>query len=300
MRSTRFWNGVVLILAGALLLALNQGWVNTASWRDIIADWWPVGLIALGVAVLLTGSGPSFGVLLLVALVVFGSYVYSSFGAGFRHVRFGAPRAPARSQVFEEPLPPGVTNATVTLTYAGGRLSIDGDAQGLAAGRLTYFEVKPAWSAVQKGSAIDLVISQGQGERIPAGEGSHSWRLSLTDRVPVDVSIRAGAASADLDFRKVKLRTLDISCGAASLVTRFPEEPQMRASIRTGAASLEIHVPAAVGLKINNPNSLLSNSLENQGLQRSGNSYVSKDFGTAKSNLEIDLTTAASSVRIFK
>jgi len=300
MRSTRFWNGIVLILAGAFLLALNQGWINVTSWRTMIADWWPVALIVLGLAVLLTGSGPSFGLLLLVALVVFGAYMYSTFGMGFGHLRIGPPGAPARSQVFEEPLPAGVTDATVTLTYAGGRLSIDSATQGLASGSLTYYEVKPTWSAVQKGNTLDLTVSQGQGETVPAGESGNNWRLSLTDKIPVDVSIRAGATSAGLDFRRVKLRTLDVSCGAASLVLWFPEEPQMRASIKTGAASLELHVPAGVGLKINTTNPLMSTSLEHQGLQRSGNSYISKDFDSAGSKLEIDLTAAASSVRIFK
>ncbi len=300
MRSTHFWNGIVLILAGAFLLALNQGWINVASWRTVVADWWPVALIVLGIAVLLTGSGPSFGLLLLVALVVFGAYLYSTFGMGFGHLRIGPPGASARSQVFEEPLPTGVTDATVTLTYAGGRLSIDSATQGLASGSLTYYQVKPTWAAVQRGNTIDLTISQGQGETIPTGESGNNWRVSLTDKVPVDVSIRTGATTAGLDFRRIKLRTLDVACGAASLVLWFPEEPQMRASIRTGAATLELHVPAGVGLKINNPNPLLSNSLEGQGLQRSGNSYASKDFGTTRSNLEIDLTAAASTVRIFK
>jgi len=300
VRSTRFWNGIVLILAGALLLALNQGWGNVASWSAIIADWWPVALIVLGLAVLLTGSGPSFGILLLMALVVFGSYVYSSLGAGFGHLRIGPPRGTARAEVFEEALPAGITASKVSVAFAGGRLSIEGVPEGLASGSLTYYEVKPAWSAVQKGTSLDLTISQGQGEVIPTGESGNDWRLSLTDKVPMDISIRAGATSARLDLRRVKLRTLDISCGAASLVLWFPEEPQMRASIKTGAASLELHVPAAVGLKINNANPLMNRSLENQGLQKSGNSYVSKDFGQAKSNLEIDLKTAVSSVKLYR
>jgi len=300
MRSTRFWNGIVLILVGALLLALNQGWVNTASWRDIIADWWPVALIVLGLAVLLTGSGPSFGILLLVALVVFGSYVYSSFGAGFRHLRISPPRGNAQVQVFTEALPAGITESTVSVSFAGGHLSIEGASEGLARGSLTYYEVKPVWSAVQRGNAVDLTISQGQGEVIPTGESANDWRLSLSDQIPMDISVRAGATSANLDLRQVKLRTLDISCGAASLVLRFPQEPQMKASVRTGAASVELHVPAGVGLKINNANPLMNKSFENQGLQKSGNSYVSKEFGQAKSNLEIEVTAAASSVRIFR
>ena len=39
------WSGVILIIAGALLLANNLGWMQW-GW---LQQWWPVFLIAIGV-----------------------------------------------------------------------------------------------------------------------------------------------------------------------------------------------------------------------------------------------------------
>jgi hypothetical protein len=44
---------VTLIVVGVLFLAYNLGFLHFAQLREIIGTWWPVVLIALGVAGLL-------------------------------------------------------------------------------------------------------------------------------------------------------------------------------------------------------------------------------------------------------
>ncbi|HVL34255.1 MAG TPA: DUF5668 domain-containing protein [Burkholderiales bacterium] len=47
---------LVLIVLGLLFLAHNLGYLPYARLRDILATWWPLILIALGVGALLQGK----------------------------------------------------------------------------------------------------------------------------------------------------------------------------------------------------------------------------------------------------
>jgi hypothetical protein len=48
----------VLIVVGILFLAYNLGYIRFSELKDIIGTWWPVVLIALGIAGLLQRNRP--------------------------------------------------------------------------------------------------------------------------------------------------------------------------------------------------------------------------------------------------
>jgi hypothetical protein len=48
---------ITLIVVGLLFLAYNLGYIQFAQLKDIISTWWPVVLIALGLAGLLQRYG---------------------------------------------------------------------------------------------------------------------------------------------------------------------------------------------------------------------------------------------------
>jgi hypothetical protein len=48
---------ITLIVVGVLFLAYNLGYIQFAQLKDIISTWWPVVLIALGLAGLLQRYG---------------------------------------------------------------------------------------------------------------------------------------------------------------------------------------------------------------------------------------------------
>jgi hypothetical protein len=48
---------ITLIVVGLLFLAYNLGYIQFAQLKDLIATWWPVVLIALGVAGLMQRYG---------------------------------------------------------------------------------------------------------------------------------------------------------------------------------------------------------------------------------------------------
>jgi len=54
MRSRSNFFAVLLIVIGAIFLAINLGLLPAAEVKALLAKWWPVLLIALGVARLVT------------------------------------------------------------------------------------------------------------------------------------------------------------------------------------------------------------------------------------------------------
>jgi hypothetical protein len=48
----------VLIVVGILFLAYNLGYIRFSELKDIIGTWWPVVLIALGIAGLVQRNRP--------------------------------------------------------------------------------------------------------------------------------------------------------------------------------------------------------------------------------------------------
>ena len=298
MRSNAAWNGILLILLGAFLLGVNQGWISYGVWRDVLVKWWPVALIVLGALILLTGRAPSVWVVVIGGLVLAGMFFAGDVVPWLRlgPVDLG-PLPPLKTEAFTEGLKPGIAESSLTVDFSAGTVRMSGGSDALAEARLTYYDAKPSWSAVQSGQTVQIRASADRADRIRPGQ-RHEWVFNLNSGVVTDVDIRAGACTGDLDFSRIKLRRLKLSSGASSLGIRFPEEPEMKASITTGASDLNLYVPRGVGIRINSSNPLLTTLLEREGLEKRGNSYYSKEFGQARSNLEIDISAGVSRVRI--
>lgn len=300
MKTSRVWDGLILIGLGGFLLAANQGWIHTQVTWQALRNFWPLALMIVGVSLIFRGRGPSVWVLLLAFLVLFTSGTLNFAG---RWIGFDGsslrlcPAGPVSTFRRQAQLEPNVTEASLEIGFGAGKLEVRGGASVLADARLEYVEREPQWQVQQSGSKMSIRATQDNTSGIPV-QGSLDWRFSLASNVAYDLNISAGACSADLDLRNVKLQRLNLSTGASSVKVRFPEEPEMSAKISAGAASLELILPRDVGLRINSTNALLRRMLEAEGLRRDGDVFYSEGFATARSKLEIDLSAGATSVKI--
>lgn len=75
------------------------------------------------------------------------------------------------------------------------------------------------------------------------GDITNTWRLGVTDRVPVDLEMDIGAADADLDLSGLKLTDLDLDVGAADARVHWDRPNPIslrRLQIDCGASSLKL------------------------------------------------------------
>lgn len=258
-RGNLFWGGV-LILLGVLFS------LQAANIIDDVFGWfWPLLLILLGIAVLVSrftapnpANGESFSVQLENAAKV---ALDIDLGASSVKVMGGAPRGTAVS---------GTQGATINFK---SRLN---------------------------GDTLTVDIDAGPSFLPFLGPEGGSWVFQLTNEVPVSMKLDGGAASLDFDFTDTKLDFLGIEMGASSMTLKLPANAgRTLIDVEAGAASMDITIPQGVAARIRIEQGA---SAQNIDLARfpeiTSGLYESPDFESAENKAEINLEGGANSITI--
>lgn len=258
-RGSIFWGGI-LILLGILFSLQAAGMID-----DVLGWFWPLFLILLGAAVLVSrfsapslSDGESFSVNLegaaRVALDV-------DHGAGSVKVMGGAPHGTAIS-----------------------------GAQGTAM----------SFKSRLNGNTLTVDIDAGPSFIPFLGPEGGSWVFQLTNEVPVSMKFDGGAASLDFDFTDTKLEFLGVEMGAASLTLKLPANAgQTLVDVESGAASIDISIPQGVAARIRLEQGASTQNIDLSRFPQVMNSiYQSPNFESAANKAEISLEGGANAVTI--
>lgn len=136
----------------------------------------------------------------------------------------------------------------VELNFGAGRLTLNPGAGGpLLSGSATYniAELKP--EVRESGDRVTLSTGDTDfgldGIRDISGDIRNEWDLELGDRL-VDLTIDAGAYSADIELGGLSIASLEVNDGAADVDLSFSEPNQVemdRFVYRTGASSVDLN-----------------------------------------------------------
>jgi hypothetical protein len=250
---------VAWIVVGVVLLLSTTGTIGTGP-GQLIADYWPWLLIALGIwfvigAVLPTGRGLTETLVLPLAGATEGG-VKIQFGAGTLHAHPAAP----------------------------GNL-VDGDFRGGVMHRV----IGPGRVELEQDTRYGL----------PWLERSSEWDVGLTAEVPLELKIDAGANKSVLDLRDLRVRRLDLQTGASDVRVLLPRSAGMTAVKSShGAASLTLEVPPGVAARIKTTMALGSTQVDETRFPRSAAGYESPDYATAANRVDIDASGGVGSLRI--
>jgi hypothetical protein len=309
--------GVFLIVLGAIPLAVRGGYLDADTVRRAW-ELWPLILIGLGLGLVLQRTKAAFVGGLVVALtfgLMGGSLLAVGVGGGLSSCGFGVGSGD------------GTPFATQTNEFGGSaNVSVD-----LNCGELT---VTPAtgstWTVA--GSDVDgqgptiessagrLRVKSRDRNGIVFGEGGNRWQVALpTDpSLTLDLSLNAGSATIDLAgahvpdlnmsvnageirldlSRAAQVGQLDASANAGSLKLSLPAA-SLTGSVSANAGSVELCVPAGVGLRFrgsNNP--LSSNNFDQRGLVKSGGTWTSPGYDTAQWKLDLATTANAGAITL--
>jgi hypothetical protein len=134
--------------------------------------------------------------------------------------------------------------------------------------------------------------------------GASEGTLRVSERNPEEMSsagFQVGAASFSArELGRLRAREIQVEAGVGEVRLDFEglEMAETRLKATLGLGSLEIQVPAGVGIHLTR-SSFLS-SLNAPDLERRGNTWVSADWDTAPRRLWIDLETALGSVTVTR
>lgn len=293
-----FW-GLLVIFIGACLLMVNFGLMNSESFEQI---WrlWPVVLIALGLSIMARGSGKIasgfLGVLSFVILIGF-------FGA-FLHPAtrpfLTKETVEAKKTIIAEPINEDATLAKIDISVGAANLDISGGSSQLIEGEIdsNFVSVETERDFVDK---TDVFKINSKGTSFPFLHGKNDWQLSLSDQLPIELSVNAGAVDATIDLANTKTKKFTYKAGATTANITFPKDIDLaQADINVGASTVTLGIPQDVGVKISAKTGATSNNFTAFGLEKNGDVYQSKSYDTFAKKLEINLETGASSIELKK
>jgi len=140
------------------------------------------------------------------------------------------------------------TDARVEINMSAGELQVKSGAATLLEGDFDFNVpvLKPAIAYAVDGSTGTLKVSQGS----TSGNYENSWRLSLDETTPVDLSVTLKAGDSNLVLGRINLRRLTVRLGAGDLVLDLRGTPTTSygVSVQAGAGDTTIHLPASVGI----------------------------------------------------
>lgn len=261
MRRSRIFWGALFLLAGLVLLLKVLGLLPA----DAGSYFWPLVLVLIGIFML--------------------------FGARLR--------SRSASETLSIPLE-GAESARVELAHGAGKLSVDALSEPgmLLAGAFSA----GAESAVRRsGNQVDVTLRSVGPEFFPpfySGAGN-SWQVNLARNVPIRLELNTGANEAELNLTDLTLSDLILKTGASSTRIRLPARAGFtRVEISSGAASVDVSVPADVAARIHATGGLAGIRVDTARFPRSGGVYETPGYDTAQNRVEIHSETGVGSIEI--
>ncbi len=250
---------VVWIVVGVLLLLSTTGRLDQGP-GELIATYWPWALVALGIWFVVGAFIPSGqGLTETLALPLAGA------SEGHVWIRFGA-------------------GTLATHVAAPGRL-VDGSFTGGVVHRL-------------RGPGR-LELDQDTRYGLPWLDRRSDWDVGLTDAVPLDLKVAAGASKAVLDLGELRIRSLELQTGASEARVRLPRAAgATTVRAQAGAASLTIEVPTGVAARIRTRMALGSAQIDQTRFPATAAGYESPDYAMSSNRVDIDVGGGVGSLRI--
>jgi hypothetical protein len=288
---------VLLIAIGVFFLLSNLGLITWDFW-EAVGRLWPIVLIALGLD-LLVGRRSLLGSALVVLVTIV------MLGAGLFWLNLGGGRGEIVTGEVSQALD-SATSAEVAIIFDVGRLQLDAlpaDSPFLVTGNLTYDErradqVRQSYDK-QGNVARYEIAAHGSSGNIPFGSrGEHNrWDLMLNRDVLMDLTIRTGVGTSELDLSLLNLSDLSINTGVGQTTIIMPGQGQVNGVINGGVGELIIQIPDGIAARIDVKTGLGSSQVTGD-FEQNGSVYTSPGYETAVDRLDLELRAGIGQVTV--
>lgn len=273
-----FW-GLLLVLFGGLLLMENLGLLPPSI--NIWTLFWPVLLVVIGARMLLRSFGPTYSAGMRTSTMDAGS---------------GTP-----GEALRLPLN-NARRGTVRFHHGAGQLRIDGNAapDELLSGTFSG-GVEQQVSQDGDQVLVDLRVPGGSIPVVPFDIPNRlDWTVGLNPNLPLSLDLEVGASRNILNLRDTQVKDLRLQTGASATEIEFPARAgEMRAQLKSGAASIDIRIPENVSALIHTGGGLSSIEVDTQRFPQTGSGvYSSPDYGMAANRLDLEIEAGVGAVKI--
>jgi hypothetical protein len=267
MRRGSFFWGAILVLVGVVFLLDNLGFLDSLGlslWNLL----WPILLILIGLWFL---GGTLFG------------------------------RREPSSEALAIPLE-GASRARIRIGHGAGRLAVSA---GAGSGNLlkgTFFGGVD-YGTDRDGDTLNVHL------RVPAENFTfpfawgprfgYEWSVRLSPDLPLALDLNTGANDARIDLLDLRVTDLHLQTGASSSDLTMPANAgYTRAEIESGAASINVMIPASAAARIRAKGGLSDIHVDQGRFHRQGDFFQSPDYETASNKIELFIETGVGSVKV--
>lgn len=291
-----FW-GLCFISLGILFLSNSIFHANISL--GSISRFWPVIPILLGVNLLFEQSQVKAATSGIAGLFL-GLIIFSLISHPWSCTNIQFSDSEMKNINFTMPDDPKIQKVDFTLNAGAGSFSISDGDSNLVKVLSTDKQSRFAVDTTVTDSTLDISLKM---KELKATFGNDSTKnngvgIKLNTRPVYATTIEIGAASANLDFSKLKVEDLNLKMGAAALhLTLGQPLTESTVSIEAGASSLNIIIPKDVAVSIETD---LALSNKNMGglKETSHNNYESEGFDSAKKKFVIKIDGGLSSLNV--
>lgn len=288
-----FW-GLLLVVIGGMILLSNLG-VLQVNWMEL---WrlWPLLIIAAGFSVLATRHW--FWKVLSVLFVVIALMAVIAVGTGRYEPGAGMWGHQQQSVNLEN----GVTQTEVEIKTGASQLEVvsaDTDNVIDVSVEDSNSELTKSTRTADGTQYVRIASENNHGWWMMAPSKS-DWAVTLTERVPMKLQIKAGASSTNADLSKLNLTSLRLDAGASSTELKLGNKaPELKVDIDSGVSSIKIMVPKDSGVSLKFKGGLSSKDVADLKEQSEGE-YRSDNYSTAASKVDLVVDAGLSSLEIVR
>jgi hypothetical protein len=305
-RSRSFFWPIILITFGTLLLLSNLGIVPWSTW-NLLWRFWPLVLVAVGID-LLIGQRSAVGSVISAFLIL--SLIGAAAGAVFfaEQLPFLAnylQETPWQTDHVEQALEDYESAAIlIDWTSQPGTLGALEKSDNLIEGDLIY-QGELIFDVQSQGSKVDIRLDTRLIENwviIPFQTNPEAkWDISLTPKIPLDLTLDTGSGSCDFDLSDLTLEEFFLDSGSGSITLILPEGQSYPVKIDSGSGSVRIIIPENTGIRVEidsgsgsfNPGGrfeLVSGERNGDGL------WETKNYNSAPYTIEMEIDQGSGSI----
>jgi len=197
----------------------------------------------------------------------------------------------------------GAKTADMDLDIPAGELTLAGGSSHLMDADFRYDrnEGKPNVDYSVSGGRGELRVTQDPNRwHTQFGNEDNEWNMRVANDVPLDLHLQMGAGQTNLRLNSVNLKNLDVHMGAGQLDLDLTGERKtsVNGTIEGGVGQATIRLPKNVGVHVDATGGI--GSVDADGLQRDGSSYINESYGKTPTNIELTIHGGVGEIRLIE
>jgi hypothetical protein len=308
-RSHSIFMGLLLIMVGIIVFLVNSGY---GSWEMIWQVWrlWPVLLIFFGIRMIWRGpSGEwfSYGFWLLVALGIIvllatnpRSSIEPAESGNITHTTL------TRTEY------PKVTAGKALVNFGGGQIVLGSNTGEWLEGDFGGFNARTSVKNLQNNLEVELKQTGHFPRHWWRRHGSEwndrqqpdhgfRWDIQLSPELPWDIELRTGGIKGDADLSGIPVKQLRLKMGAGDFSLILGDKSNnTTVKVESGASHIKLKVPTSSGVKVKLSGALVNTNIKNLGWVYNNQTYISPDYQTAASHVDVELSMAVGDFELEK